>query len=1008
MKKNIMMILLTILLTHGVQGAMLVNYDFGGPSIEDATLNPTYEAANIDGHAVVAGPALTSVEFKDNTGGVPPYYSAENWESSLHDQKYFQFAVTVTPGFSLDVASLSLSMFKKSGKGPDEFRVRYSLNGTTFTDFGGEQSADYEDQWHNATVVQSLAALSGTVFFRIYGYGANAPDKAWRLDNLTLNGVVYSGSTNPPSIEINPIGMTKTAFVGERMEFQTMAIETDGDIVTLTAEGVPADAVFTPDPSTGPAPLQRMFYWTPPVTGACEVIFTGADKDGTNRVTVSIEVLPARPEIELILNEASGVSGSRYLGSEFYGETNCADSFFGRIQGNGGNWMELVVVKDHADLRGWKLCWAEPGDLMSEAGITNWAPTGEDLWYGAYYGLDGATVKQGVVTFSEDALWGDLRAGTIITIIESEIMINESGATCLEGSDPSIDIRNDDWWIHISTLDEAGQPSPRLTTTSNISGEDPGEFVVGNDDWELMIMDDQGRTAFMPVGEGVETWNGGSVSSVEGLFVTVNPQDVFNVTYYDDTKWTTFGAPNVWDEGGAAQDFGNVRSSVMTPPGLESLCDWTAVAGREFVHDVEPRPTDGDGVFLQMTGGPVGSTFTTNASGGTFQWTPSVAGEYFAVFAATDQDGTESQSISIFVVEPPMPSEIVINELFVNPVGTDDNREYIELKGPPGASLNGLTLLMLDSAGEGIGDIELVCPLTGRQLGGNGFMILGKEYTTCPPYTLPADTARMDLPPGTDLRHEGTYLLVQNFYGSLGDDLDDLDAGSLDYTPWSLMLDSVGMAEPTEGWKIYSDARLMSGGYVADACSRLPGNSNRADVAAWYYGATKSVIGDPWGLTYDPGASSTRKPDNAMLTPGAENHTGHVNQDSDGDGLPDDWELQMFGSLEMNPNGDYDGDNFSNYSEYIAGTHANDSNSVFEVYPDQYTDLEFIFSWDAITGRIYSVQYCNSLNPGTWTPISGGDNISVASNQIYTVTNGVSGSSFRVYRVTVQRIAPKR
>ena len=42
--------------------------------------------------------------------------------------------------------------------------------------------------------------------------------------------------------------------------------------------------------------------------------------------------------------------------------------------------------------------------------------------------------------------------------------------------------------------------------------------------------------------------------------------------------------------------------------------------------------------------------------------------------------------------------------------------------------------------------------------------------------------------------------------------------------------------------------------------------------------------------------------------------------DSDGDGLPDEWEMSYFGTLDRNGTGDYDGDGVSDYLEYLYGT----------------------------------------------------------------------------------------
>jgi hypothetical protein len=49
--------------------------------------------------------------------------------------------------------------------------------------------------------------------------------------------------------------------------------------------------------------------------------------------------------------------------------------------------------------------------------------------------------------------------------------------------------------------------------------------------------------------------------------------------------------------------------------------------------------------------------------------------------------------------------------------------------------------------------------------------------------------------------------------------------------------------------------------------------------------------------------------------------------DTDGDGLPDSWEMQYFGNLAQGPNDDPDGDGFTNLQEYQAGTNPTNANS---------------------------------------------------------------------------------
>jgi hypothetical protein len=96
--------------------------------------------------------------------------------------------------------------------------------------------------------------------------------------------------------------------------------------------------------------------------------------------------------------------------------------------------------------------------------------------------------------------------------------------------------------------------------------------------------------------------------------------------------------------------------------------------------------------------------------------------------------------------------------------------------------------------------------------------------------------------------------------------------------------------------------------------------------------------------------------------------------DSDGDGLPDAWEQvvisQLGGGLtltDIRPDGDNDHDGLSNFSEYVAGTYAFDSEDGFalvvtETRQDGVT-LEFL----AIRNRSYEIQRTTDFK--TWTAV---------------------------------------
>ena len=117
----------------------------------------------------------------------------------------------------------------------------------------------------------------------------------------------------------------------------------------------------------------------------------------------------------------------------------------GRVVGNGGDWIELLLLED-TDLRGWHL---ELEDMAGDAGT---------------------------LTFGNADVLGSLRAGTILTI----------AADLPE--DTSYDPDNGDWRLHLQV------------NAGTVSGD---TFRVTNSNWQLTITDAEGYVRFGPAGEGV-------------------------------------------------------------------------------------------------------------------------------------------------------------------------------------------------------------------------------------------------------------------------------------------------------------------------------------------------------------------------------------------------------------------------------------------------------------------------------------------------------------------------
>jgi hypothetical protein len=96
-----------------------------------------------------------------------------------------------------------------------------------------------------------------------------------------------------------------------------------------------------------------------------------------------------------------------------------------------------------------------------------------------------------------------------------------------------------------------------------------------------------------------------------------------------------------------------------------------------------------------------------------------------------------------------------------------------------------------------------------------------------------------------------------------------------------------------------------------------------------------------------------------------------VGDDSDNDGMDDDWEVAHFGNLNRDGAGDQDGDGHSNLQEFLAGTNPTNGSSILRVLTiSPRGGGSATVWWSAVVGRDYVVQYKDSLD-GNWANASG-------------------------------------
>ncbi|MSR68865.1 MAG: hypothetical protein EXS17_00740, partial [Phycisphaerales bacterium] len=192
-------------------------------------------------------------------------------------------------------------------------------------------------------------------------------------------------------------------------------------------------------------------------------------------------------------------------------------------------------------------------------------------------------------------------------------------------------------------------------------------------------------------------------------------------------------------------------------------------------------------------------------------------------------------------------AQATINEIRVDQPGLDLS-EYVEFKGTAGASLAGLTLLVIGdndaaAAPEQNGTIEAVVALSGV-IPSSGFFVLAEA-------TFALGSADQVAVLNFENPDDLTFLLVSGFTGADGNDLDTNNDGILDSTPWTAIVDSVafvlthtpngtttdfvysaihagpdGTSSPAQAWRCANSASWTVGGADTTAGSDSPGSAN--------------------------------------------------------------------------------------------------------------------------------------------------------------------------------------
>ncbi|MGE3807125.1 MAG: FG-GAP repeat domain-containing protein, partial [Gemmataceae bacterium] len=166
---------------------------------------------------------------------------------------------------------------------------------------------------------------------------------------------------------------------------------------------------------------------------------------------------------------------------------------------------------------------------------------------------------------------------------------------------------------------------------------------------------------------------------------------------------------------------------------------------------------------------------------------------------------------------------LYINEILVDPAGTDAPNEYVELRGPAGQSLDGVFLMFLEGdSGSTLGEINTsgtgnLIDLSGFSIGSNGFLVIvDASGASSHPYSIAPGTTVVSID-GLDIENASWTALLIHHNGLGADPIggQDLDTGDdgLDPLPtgWSI-LDGISVLDGGASDRGYAEIVFSSNG----------------------------------------------------------------------------------------------------------------------------------------------------------------------------------------------------
>ncbi len=465
------------------------------------------------------------------------------------------------------------------------------------------------------------------------------------VGNLSFDDVIIGGcGGSAPAVNHAPVisvagGTSQAVVVSTPLAFVVTVSDADSDTVGVSTSAAPAGASF---PSTnGVAPVQSTFTWTPSLTGSYSAVFVAYDSQTAVTQAVAISVVEAIPELLApVIQAASSIQGTQF-NANWLASSNATGYILdvatnsGFTSGGGGGATNLnedfvLFVRTNSST-----------DIGASMDAYTHAPgwTGSKVYEDNGRAKIGSSSLKGYITTPTLDLSANGGAATL-TFETAQFGTDAGQIQVLHAPDGAT-------YTQVGT--DLTPPASMTTQTVAITGGTAASKIQ-----ITAIVSSKNR--FYLDNLQVTTGGGGAGSFVAGY----QNRDVANVTTYAVTGLTEgvtyFYRAKAYNATSNSPYSGTTNvttiAAVDVPPVLGAIGNKTVTLSSNLQFQVSATPTDGDTVTLSVSNKPAAATFVSTNENGTFAWnSASPTGVYSMTFYATDENGSDSETITITVGE---------------------------------------------------------------------------------------------------------------------------------------------------------------------------------------------------------------------------------------------------------------------------------------------------------------------------------------------------------------------